>query len=262
MTDRTKALADKAILVIGGAGGIGSPVSRYLASAGARVAVADTTEERAARVVDEIVGAGGTAVPLAGDISVPGVAEALVSAVVARFGRLDGLVNLATFNKVGDLMDYPVGVFDRIVAVNLRGAMLIARAAARQMAGQHEGGSIVLFSSVTSLFGAPGQAVYGMTKAGLLGLVKSMALEWARLGVRVNGLSPTTTDTPLAKEWLDADPDRRATIAKSVPVGRLAVPEDCFGVLELLLGNKSRFLTGQTIYVDGGVSVTHPLIKG
>lgn len=262
MKEPTKVLGDKAILITGGAGGIGAPVSRHLASIGAGVAVADTTPERAAGVAEAIARVGGAAVALAGDISEPGGAEALVKATIDRFGRLDGLVNLATFNKIGHLMDYPVEAFDRIVAINLRGALLVARAAARQMADQTGGGSIVLFSSVTSLFGAPGQAVYGMTKAGLLGLVKSMALEWARLGVRVNGLSPTTTDTPLAKEWLDADPDRRTTIASTVPVGRMAVPEDCFGVLELLLGDKSSFLTGQTIYVDGGVSVTHPLIKG
>lgn len=89
-----------------------------------------------------------------------------------------------------------------------------------------------------------------------------MALEWIGLGVRVNALSPSTTDTLLAKEWLDSDPDRRATIARTVPVGRLAEPADMFGALEFLLTDASRFMVGQTLYVDGGVSVIHPLIRG
>ena len=108
---------------------------------------------------------------------------------------------------------------------------------------------------------SPGQAIYGMTKAGLQGLIRSMAIEWAPHRIRVNGLSPTTTDTPLAKEWLDSDPALRENIARTVPLGRMAEPEDFFATLDLLLGDGARFITGQTLFVDGGVSVTHPLIK-
>jgi NAD(P)-dependent dehydrogenase (short-subunit alcohol dehydrogenase family) len=163
---------------------------------------------------------------------------------------------------VGRLFDLAVEEFDRIVAVNLRGAFLVCRAAARRMAAQPEGGAIVQFSSVTSLFGSPGQGIYAMTKAGLASLVKSMALEWVKRGVRVNGLAPTTTDTAFAKEWLDADPERRASVARAIPFGRMAVPEDVFGMLELLLSDAARFVVGQTIFVDGGLSVAHPTIKG
>lgn len=255
------ALAGKVVLVTGAGGGIGAPVARHLASTGADVAVCELAAERTEEVAAEIVAAGGSAIALAGDVSDEADVTAMFAAAADRFGRIDGVVNLATFTGNGPLLDFPLDRFDRIVAVNLRGALLVGRAAARHMIAREAGGSIVLFSSITSLYGAPGQAIYGMTKAGLQGLIRSMAIEWAPHRIRVNGLSPTTTDTPLAKEWLDSDPALRENIARTIPLGRMAEPEDFFATLDLLLGDGARFITGQTIFVDGGVSVTHPLIK-
>lgn len=255
------ALAGKVVLVTGAGGGIGAPVARHLGAAGADVAVSELAAERAEKVAVEIVAAGGSAIAVAGDVSEEADVTAMFDAAVDRFGRIDGVVHLATCTGNGPLLEFPLDRFDRIVAVNLRGVLLVGRTAARHMIARQAGGSLVLFSSVTSLYGAPGQAIYGMTKAGLQGLIKSMAIEWAPHRIRVNGLSPTTTDTPLARDWLDSDPTLRDTIARSVPLGRLAEPEDFFGTLELLLGDGARFITGQTIFVDGGVSVTHPLIK-
>lgn len=254
-------LRDHVVVLFGGAGGIGAPVAGFLAERGATVIVVDLQAAAARAIAEGLAERGLRATGVGCDIAVEAAVDALIETTVQQHQQIDALVNLATRAGMGPLLDFPVESFDQIVGVNLRGAFLASRAAARQMSGQPTGGRIVLFSSVTSLFGSPGQAVYGMTKAAISGLVKSMALEWIGRGVRVNALSPTTTDTPLAKDWLDSDPELRATLARTVPVGRLAEPADMFGALEFLLTDASRFMVGQTLYVDGGVSVTHPLIR-
>lgn len=121
------------------------------------------------------------------------------------------------------------------------------------------GGRIINFISVTALRGSPGQAAFAAAKAGLVNLTKSMALEWAGHGVRVNAVSPVMTETPINADWLAADPDRKAGIVRRIPIGRLGRPDDVVGPVIFLASRASAFMLGQTLFVDGGSSVTHPL---
>ena len=255
-------LAGQSVLVLGATGGIGRPVAIDLARAGMQVVISGRTKETLNELASEIQDAGGNPIVIPGDISQQADAERIVErAAEALGGQLDALVNVATHNKVAKLMDVDLEDWDRMFATNLRGTFVALRAAARVMAGQETGGRIVQFSSVTTLFGAPGQAVYAVTKTGLMSLMKSMALEWIKDGVRVNAVSPTTTDTPLARPWLDSDPEILPRLKRTIPRGRLCQPADCCGAVRFLLSDDSDFIVGQTLYVDGGVSITHPLIK-
>jgi NAD(P)-dependent dehydrogenase (short-subunit alcohol dehydrogenase family) len=249
--ENTNADERPVVLVVGAAGGIGSEVCRALSQAGHLVVggdarIPDTFDRSLCDVV------------LAGDIVTQ--ADDLVADAIAAAGHLDAVVNLVGFNTFADMLDISPDIWRNLLDVNLTGAFMLSCAAARHMRTRGRGGSIVHFTSVTSLFGSPGQAVYAAAKAGLGNLVKSMALEWAPFGVRVNAVSPVMTRTPINAQWLDDDPTRGERIAAKIPLGRLGTPRDFAGIVRFLISDEAAFITGQTVYADGGTSVVHPLL--
>lgn len=239
-------------LVTGALGGIGRAVCTALVRAGMRVvgadlpAAVDTTHDSECHTL------------LGGDITTD--SDRLVSEAVATCGRLDTVVNLVGMNIFADLLDLSDADWDRVLSINLTGAYRLSRAAAGHMSRAGHGGSIVHFTSVTSLFGSPGQAAYAAAKAGLANLVKSMSVEWAPYGIRVNAVSPVMTRTPINADWLDSDRERAGRIAAKIPLGRLGSPDDYAGLVRFLVSDEAGFVTGQTVFADGGTSLVHPLL--
>lgn len=241
-------------MIAGADGGIGREVCKVLAESGATVIGVDVARSGSAENPSYASCTGS----LTGDITVD--ADRLVDEAVARFGRVDAVVNLVGTQVFADLLAVTDDEWSGLINVNLGGAYRLSRAAARHMSSSAHGGTIVHFTSVTSLFGSPGQAPYAAAKAGLGNLVKSMAVEWAPFGIRVNAVSPVMTRTAINADWLDADPTRAGAIAAKIPLGRLGRPSDYAGLVRFLLSDDAAFITGQTIYADGGASLVHPLL--
>ncbi len=253
-------LTGRVAAVCGGAGGIGSRVSVGLARHGAAVAVVDLNQAGARQVAREIETFGRPASSLSADITKSAEAAQCVAAIVEELGRLDVLVNAVGLNIFKPLLELTDDDIQRLVALNLTSALMISRAAVPPMRKQG-GGKIINFASVTALFGSPGQSVYAAAKAGLVNLTKSMALEWAPYNIQVNAVSPVMTETAINAEWLASNPHRKAALAATIPAGRLGQPNDLVGPVVFLASRASDFVLGQTLYVDGGTGVVHPLVK-
>jgi len=251
-------LDGRVALVTGGALGIGRGIAKGFAAAGAAVVVADVNAAAAGDLVREIDGAGGRALATVGDVSDASDARRMVDDAVAGFGRLDVLVNNAGilpttwYHRVEDMPD---SVWDRILAVNLTGVFLMSRAAIPviRTAG---GGSIVSVSSVQGLQSMPLVGAYGATKAAILSLTRTMALELAGEGIRVNAICPGTIDSELVRGLARAEGgDLDATLVRygqGHPIGRLGLPEDVANAAVFLASDRASFITGEYLTVDGG----------
>ena len=231
-------MRDQVILVTGGAGGIGGEVSRRLEQAGARVAVADLAEVR--------TGAPGFRC----DITEAASCDETAEAVVHRFGRLDGLVNCAGVSRPHDSLTLPPAEWARMVDVQLNGAFYIAQACARRMADT--GGAIVFITSTNAEAAFPRRAAYCAAKAGVAMLTKVLAIEWAAQGIRVNAVGPAYVATEMTRRNIAAGNVNEEQIKARIPLGRLAQPDDVAGAVEFLLSRQAAFITGQSLYVDGG----------
>lgn len=245
------------VLVVGGGGGIGRVVCQDLARHGHRVCVADLSREAADSTRSEL--GPGDHIAIAADIAAADEADGLVDRTTASFGRLDAVVNLAAVNRSARLMDVSASEWDRAFATNVRGALLVSRAAVRTMS-RTAGGRIIHFTSLTGLYGSPGHGAYAASKAALTSLVRTMAVEWLPLNVRVNAICPVATETAMSGPLFAADPEARARFERAIPAGRLGAPADYCGAVRFLLSGDSDFIVGQTLYVDGGASIAHPLL--
>jgi 3-oxoacyl-[acyl-carrier protein] reductase len=240
----------KVIVVSGGAGGIGAEVSLRLASEGARVVVADLNAADA-EAKAAMIGAGeDRAIGVACDIANPGQCEALAQAAVEKFGRLDGAVNCAGFSKPHDSLTLPPADWARMVDVQLNGAFYFAQACARRMVGT--GGGIVFITSTNAEAAFPRRAAYCSAKAGVAMLTKVLAIEWAEKGIRVNAVGPAYVATGMTQRNIAAGNVNEAQIKARIPLGRLAQPADVADAVSFLLGEKASFITGHSLYVDGG----------
>lgn len=252
-------LAGARALVAGAGQGIGRATALLLAEAGARVACMDVDGERRDAVVDELRAGGAEAVAVAGDLLVRADVDAAVASTVDAFGGLDvavDIVGVARWNPVLDLTDDD---WDQSFDLVLRHVFFLAQAAGRVMV-EGGGGALVSIASVSGLFAAPTHAAYGAAKAGLVSLTKTLAVELAPHGVRVNAVAPGAVRTPRVLERLT--PEREAASSKSIPLGRMAEPHDIAGAVLFLCSDLARYVTGQTLVVDGGASVKFPLSLG
>ena len=247
----------KSAIVTGAAQGIGRACAERLAREGASVVLADINAAELKRTVDSITATGGTAVAAACDVGNKTEVDALIATAVAAHGSLDLLVNNAGVVDDCPFLDLPEAEFDRVLSVNLKGAFLVGQAAARQMARQRETmptrapGAIVNMSSVNAWFGLPDHVAYSMSKGGIMQLTKAMAIALAPSGIRVNAVGPGTIDTPLIKDVVK-DAAFQQKVLSRTPLGRYGEPAEIAAIVAWLLSDEASYVTGTTIYADGG----------
>ena len=242
--------ADKVILVFGGAGGIGAETATRLAAQGARIVVADLNADQARTKAAGIVAGGGQAIGVACDITNPESCESAAQAAIDRFGQLDGVVNCAGISQPHDSISLPPADWARMVDVQLNGAFYVAQACARRMwAG---GGAIVFITSANAEAAFPRRAAYCAAKAGVAMLTKVLAIEWAEKRIRVNAVGPAYVATEMTQRNIAAGNINEAQIKARIPLGRLAEPGDVADAVSFLLSEQAGFITGHSLYVDGG----------
>jgi NAD(P)-dependent dehydrogenase (short-subunit alcohol dehydrogenase family) len=264
-------LDGKVALVTGASRGIGEAIALAFAKSGARVAIAsrkrEGIDEAARRITASLKEAGsdGEVAALVGHTGDPQQAQKLVDDTVARFGAIDVLVNNAATNPYfGPLVGVDGGAWEKTFEVNLRGYFEVARAAARffidrsrsmsRQAKSSEGGSIVNVASVVALQGAPLQGVYAMTKAAVVSMTRTLAVELGPSHIRVNAIAPGLVDTRFAAAIVhNADLARR--VVERTPLGRYAQPEEIAGAALYLASDAASFVTGHTLVVDGGMTI-------
>ncbi len=243
-------MQDDVIVVSGGANGIGAEVSARLVSEGARVVIADLNGSQAEAKAASIGTAKDRALGVACDITSPEQCEDLARASIERFGRLDGAVNCAGISKPHDSITLPPADWARMVDVQLNGAFFFVQACARRMMAS--GGGIVFITSTNAEAAFPRRAAYCCAKAGVAMLTKVLAIEWAEKGIRVNAVGPAYVATEMTLRNIAAGNVNEAQIKGRIPLGRLAQPADVADAVLFLLSEKASFITGHSLYVDGG----------
>jgi NAD(P)-dependent dehydrogenase (short-subunit alcohol dehydrogenase family) len=250
-----EALAGKAGLVTGAASGIGRETARALAAAGADVVVADLDEAGGRETAEMASGGSGSASFVHVDVTDPASVQGLVDAVLERHGNLDFAHNNAGITVAGPLLaDTTDSDWDRLVDVDLTGVFNCLRAEIKAMVSAGVAGSIVNTASVLGLIAVPGQAAYTAAKAGVMGLTRAAAIEYADRGIRVNAVCPGAVATKLFHDAAAADPDLLPAVEAAHPLGRLAQPEEVADAVVWLISDASTFVTGQPIYIDGGAT--------
>jgi NAD(P)-dependent dehydrogenase (short-subunit alcohol dehydrogenase family) len=250
-------LKGKKAFVPGGYGGIGEAVAWGLAEAGASVAVAGRSAEKAGALAAKMKKAGHAAFGVAMDANKIDSIRSAVEAVAKELGGIDLLVNCVGFNREQKIAEVTEETFDEIYRVNLRSAMFLAQAvAAHQIAGKR-GGKQVHMLSVRSQLGMRGfgYSAYCATKGALVMLVKQHALELAPHGINVNGIAPTVVLTDAAHKW-KSDPGRWEALLARIPLGRVAEPRDIVGATLFFVSPAADFVTGQVLYLDGGITAS------
>jgi NAD(P)-dependent dehydrogenase (short-subunit alcohol dehydrogenase family) len=244
-------LAGRVAVVTGGAGGIGRWLAAGLGAAGARVVVTDIDGAGLEEARSLLEAGGIETASLVVDLADDDAPDRIVEGVLARFGSLHVLVNNAVVNRRMPILEMDGETWDLITRIDLRLPYFLSQGAARVMIEQGQGGSIVNISSLNAAYALEQISVYGPAKAGLSQLTRVMALEWVQHGIRANAIAPGYMDTPLAAPiW--ANPDVSRWILNRVPVERPGRPDELVGACLLLASDAGSFLTGQTLFVDGG----------
>jgi len=249
-----KEFTGKTALVTGGAMGIGKAVALLLSERGADIAVVDKSAEIGIKTVEEIKQTGSEAVFINADVSVSDDASRAVEETIKRFGRIDIVSNNAGIQRYGTVESTPENEWDEVMNVNLKSVYLICRSAVPHL--KKTKGCIVNMTSVQAFATQRNVAVYTTSKHALIGLTRSMALDFARDGIRVNCVAPGTTDTPMLK-WaasLDQNPEAVYEMCRQMhPLGRIASPKEVAEVAAFLASDKASFVTGAVYSVDGGL---------
>jgi len=262
---RTKGLRGiegKNVLVTGGSSGIGQSIAVRFAEYGANVAInylrqpeeAAETEEQVQACVGKVQRRGVKDVLVQGDVSNEDDVVRMVADAVEGLGGIDVLVNNAGIQISRPTEELSSADFDRVLAVNLRGSFMCAREAIRHFLREGKPGSIVNVSSVHQLIPKPGYLGYSTSKGGMQNLTRTLALEYAGRGIRVNGIGPGATVTPINRAWID-DPEKRRQVEEHIPMQRAGDADEMAGVTAFLASDDAAYITGQTIFVDGGLTL-------
>jgi glucose 1-dehydrogenase len=263
-----RGLEGKTAIVTGGSSGIGQAIAVRLGREGVNVAVnfvgapegafatKDEIERGVHACIDEVnaCSAPSRAVLVEADVSDEAAVERMFKEVRAEFGTVDFLVNNAGIQVAQDSDMLDAAAFDRVLAVNLRGSFLCARDQIRQLLDDDKPGAIVNISSVHQLIPKPKFLGYSVSKGGMQNLTRTLALEYAGRGIRVNGIGPGATVTPINRAWID-DPVKRELVTSHIPMGRAGDAEEMAATAAFLLSDEAGYVTGQTLFVDGGLTL-------
>ncbi|MDX9997119.1 MAG: glucose 1-dehydrogenase [Phenylobacterium sp.] len=244
-------LEGRSALVTGAAAGIGRAIAEAFAGEGADVAILDRDAGRLGAVERELAGQGRKIVSLACDLADAAAAREAVDKAIHGLGKVDVLVNNAGMLAPGDLLTLSLEDFDKVLAVNLRAPFVVGQAVARHMVHRGLKGAIINMSSVNAVLAIPGQLAYVTSKGGINQLTKTMALGLAPHGIRVNAIGPGSIMTDILKGVVASEEARRNVLART-PLGRIGEPAEVAKVAVFLASDEASYLTGQTIYPDGG----------
>lgn len=240
-------LSQQVAIVTGATQGIGLACAQRLVAEGAKVMLVDIKQH-----CEQVAASLGDAARFfAADVSQKADVDAMVAATLQAFGRIDILINNAGVTHAADFLDITEDDFDRVIRINLKSMFLCGQAVAREMVKQGSG-SIINMSSVNAELAIPNQVPYVVSKGGINQLTKVMSLNLAPYGVRVNGIGPGTILTELAKKAVLSSPEARHTILSRTPLGRCGEPEEVASIAAFLASADASYMTGQTLYVDGG----------
>jgi glucose 1-dehydrogenase len=255
-------LKGKNVLVTGGSSGIGQAIAVRFAKHGANVAInylttpaeATATEQQVMACIDSVRQQGVRDVLVQGDVSAEDQVVRMVAEVTERLGGLDILINNAgiQISRPSERLDS--ADFDKVLAVNLRGAFLCAREAIKRFLADGTRGVLVNVSSVHQVIPKPDYLGYSVSKGGMRNLTTTLALEYAGRGIRVNAVAPGATITPINRAWVD-DPMKAEMVASHIPLGRPGTADEMAGVCAFLASDDAAYITGQTIFVDGGLTL-------
>jgi len=245
-------LKGKAAVITGGAKGIGLACARRFAQEGADLVVADIDIDAGNAAAEELAAMGCRVEFVGADMGMKTDVTRVFDVAERRFGGVNILIANAGIYVTGDLLDITEEDFDRVLRTNLTSVFLCGQAAARLMVKQERGGSIVNLSSINALMPNPDAIAYATSKGGINALTKAMAIVLSRYGIRVNALGPRTILTDLAREAVLKRHDALNRILSRTPVGRLGMPEEVAAAAMFLASDDASYITGQTIYVDGG----------
>ena len=257
-----RGLRGKNVLVTGGTSGIGQAIAIRFAEYGANVAInylrapeeATETEERVHACLARVRQRGVRDVLVGGDVSREEDVVAMLESTLDGLGGIDVLVNNAGIQISSPSHELSASDFDRVLAVNLRGAFLCAREAVKRFLATRTHGVIINVSSVHQLIPKPNYLAYSTSKGGMENLTQTLALEYAGQGIRVNAIAPGATVTPINRAWID-DPVKRAMVEAHIPIGRAGTADEMAGVTCFLASDDAAYITGQTLFVDGGLSL-------
>ncbi|MBF2062985.1 MAG: glucose 1-dehydrogenase [Calothrix sp. C42_A2020_038] len=258
-----KGLKGKNVLVTGATSGIGEIIAMRFAQEGANVAInyrkrledAENTEEKIIqKACGNMASCGVKTLPIQGDVSKEEDVINLIDTVVKEFGSLDILVNNAGIQKECPSHEIKIEDFDMVLGVNLRGAYMCAREAIKHLLSQNSPGVIINISSVHEIIPRPFYLSYSISKGGMENMTKTLALEYADNGIRVNSVAPGATITPINREWVD-DPEKKAVVESHIPMSRAGTSEEVAAAVAFLASDEAAYVTGQTLFVDGGLTL-------
>lgn len=252
MSDELFSVAGQVALLSGASRGIGRELAKAFAERGAKVIITGRDEETLTQTAEELSAGSALVTPLACDISDPAAIRCCVDTVVSEFGRIDTLVNVAGVNKRMAAESFTVEEYDFILDINLKGAYLMSQEVGKRMIEQG-GGTQINVDSLNTYAPLKGVLPYAMSKAGMKMMTRGLASEWGRYGIRVNALAPGFTLTDMTKK-LWSEPKMFKWGKENTPLERLGEVEDMVGTVIFLASKASAFMTGQTLYVDGGIS--------
>jgi glucose 1-dehydrogenase len=256
-----KGLKGKNVLVTGATSGIGQAIAAYFAKEGANIALnyrndpkkLEDTKELIDQMCFQVKDCGGRELPVQGDVSEEADIVQMCSEVIEKLGSLEILINNAGIQTATPSHKLETSDFDQVIQVNLRGAYLCAREAIKHFLDRGNGGIIINVSSVHEIIPRPQYVSYAMSKGAMANMTKTLALEYASQGIRVNAIAPGATATPI-NNWSD-NPQKKEEVESHIPMGRVGTSEEMAAITAFLASDEAAYITGQTLFVDGGLTL-------